>query len=92
MDILVDLEFDRALTTFICLVIFISLQYSVKRLEASTMYKSNKKIRPTENSFLFYQNVRIKKPVSLHHLLPIWPEMVLWVRTSKRVFHGTSRT
>jgi hypothetical protein len=65
--------------------------YSGKRLKASTMYSRIKKNRSAENSFLFYQNVRIRKPVSLHHLLQIWPEMFLQVHSSKRVFHGTSR-
>jgi hypothetical protein len=57
---------------------------SGKRLEASTMYSLLKKNRPAENSFFFHQNVRIKNPGSLHHLLRIWPEIVLWVQSSKR--------
>jgi hypothetical protein len=36
---------------------------SGKRLKASTMYSRIKTNRPAENSFLFHQNVRIKKPV-----------------------------
>jgi hypothetical protein len=66
------------------------LSYSGNRLEASTMYSRIKQSAP-ENLFLFHRSVRIKKPVSLHHLLQFWPEMVLWVHSSERVFHGTSR-
>jgi hypothetical protein len=61
-------------------------RYSGKRLKASTMYGRIKKNRPPENSFLFHQNVRIEKPVSLHHLLQIWPEMVLQVHSSINMF------
>jgi hypothetical protein len=37
------------------------------------MYSRIKKIGPLKIRF-FYQNEHIKKPISLHHLLQIWPE------------------